>query len=138
MGKRLSSRRIKSHRCYTYEQTANVLGVTPQTVRGWRSLGLTVLTDKIPHLIIGEHLIAYLDTRNSGRRIRLALDQFRCMHCGGAVRAYGAMADYSPLTTSRGVLRALCATCEGNCTKFVSRAQMVTLSQTLSIAKRNE
>ncbi len=138
MGKRPSSRRVKSHRRYTYEQAAKVLGVSVQTVRGWRKLGLLVLTDKIPHLIVGEHLIAFLDTRYSKRRITLHLDQFCCMRCGGPVQAYGAMADYAPLTPSRGVLSALCATCEGNCTKFVSHAQMVTLSQTLSIAKRNK
>ncbi|MEP0520390.1 MAG: hypothetical protein ABJO09_10540 [Hyphomicrobiales bacterium] len=133
MAKRVTSRRIKKHRQYTYDQAATALGVSPQTVRGWRPMGLQVLTGKVPHLIIGEVLIDFLDQRNIKRKITLTLEQFNCMRCRSPVAAYGGMADYMPLTPYRGVLSTLCAVCEGTCTKFVSRAQADDLTQNMSL-----
>ena len=133
MAKRVTSRRIKTHRQYTYDQAATALGVSLQTVRGWRGAGLPVLTAKIPHLIIGAELKAFLDRRSTKSKLTLSLDQFRCMRCGGPVAAYGGMVDYTPLTPTRGVLSTLCAGCEGACTKFASRAQVNDLSHILSV-----
>jgi hypothetical protein len=133
MGKRVTSRRIKTHSQYTYDQAATALGVSVQTVRGWRKAGLPVLTSKIPHLIIGAELKAFLDRRTSKSMLTLTLEQFRCMRCGGPVTAYGGMVDYAPLTPTRGVLSTLCATCEGACSKFASRTQVDDLSQILSV-----
>jgi hypothetical protein len=84
-------------------------------------------------LIIGAELKAFLDRRTTKPKLTLSLEQFRCMRCGGPVAAYGGMVDYTPLTPTRGVLSTLCATCEGACTKFVSRAQADDLSQILSV-----
>ncbi|MEH6739865.1 MAG: hypothetical protein V7695_15150 [Sulfitobacter sp.] len=53
MAKRITSRQIKKPRQYTYDQTAPALGVSPQTMRGWRAAGFHVLTGNVPHLIIG-------------------------------------------------------------------------------------
>ncbi|AVW90648.1 helix-turn-helix domain-containing protein [Celeribacter baekdonensis] len=133
MTKRVTSRRVKIHRQYTYDQAAMALGVSLQTVRGWRREGLPVLTSKVPHLIIGAELKAFLDRRSTKSKLTLTLEQFRCMRCGGSVAAYGGMVDYTPLTSERGVLSTLCATCEGACTKFASRAQVDALSHILSV-----
>lgn len=133
MARRPSSRSIKVHRQYTYEKAAAALGVTPQTLRVWRGEGLPVLTGKIPHLIIGSDLKAFLDRRNGKPSITLRPDQFKCMRCRVAVAPYGGLVDYTPLTPDRGILSALCAVCEGNCTKFASRAQAEHLSAILSV-----
>ena len=53
MARRVSARRVKIHNQYTYEQAAEALGVSVQTVRGWRQSGLTVLDSQKPHLILG-------------------------------------------------------------------------------------
>ena len=37
MGKRVSTRKVKKHRHYTYEGAAEILGVSAQTVRSWRA-----------------------------------------------------------------------------------------------------
>ena len=136
MARRPSSRKIKAHRQYTYEKAAAALGVTTQTLRVWRGEGMPVLTGKIPHLIVGSDLKAFLDRRNGKPAITLRPEQFKCMRCRSPVAPYGGLVDYTPLTPDRGVLSTLCAVCEGKCAKFASRVQVDALSAILSVEFR--
>jgi DNA-binding XRE family transcriptional regulator len=136
MAKRVSARRVKIHRQYTYEATADVLGVTVQTVRAWREEGLLVLDSQKPHLILGHELKRFLDNRMPKKSCKLAPDEFFCMSCRAPRAPYGAMADYVPLNAVRGRLVALCGVCETPCNKFVSAAMCDELAKTLSIVTR--
>ena len=104
MGKRVSPRRIKIHNQYTYEQAADALGVSVQTVRLWRKSGLHVLDSQKPHLILGHALKEFLTKRAHQPERRLARDQFLCMACNAPRRAYGGMADYLPKSPIQYVL----------------------------------
>jgi hypothetical protein len=137
MGRRLSSHYVKTHRQYTYEEAGRAVGRSSQTVSGWRKEGLIVMDSQTPHLIVGANLKAFLDKRNNKAVLTLALDQFRCMRCGEATRAYGGMADYQPYTPERGALTTLCEVCEGACCKFVSKRQLDDLAGILTIALPN-
>jgi len=92
MPKRVSARKIKIHNQYTYEQAADALDVTAQTVRSWRKFGLDVLDSQKPHLILGFALKEFLQSRAIKPERRLAQDQFLCMTCNAPRRAYGGMA----------------------------------------------
>ena len=137
MAKRVSARKIKIHNQYTYEQVADALGVSVQTVRLWRLAGLPVLDSQKPHLILGFALKDFLTNRSMKAERRLARDQFLCMACDAPRRAYGAMADYTPYTATRGRLEALCEACQGPCGKFASQTMCAELAPILSIATRN-
>ena len=137
MGKRMSARKIKIHNQYTYEQAADALGVSVQTVRLWRQSGLPVLDSQKPHLILGFALKDFLQSRSNKPERRLALDQFLCMACNAPRRAHGGMADYLPYTATRGRLEALCETCQGLCGKFASLSLCTELASVLTIAMRN-
>ena len=137
MAKRVSARRVKIHRQYTYDSAADALGVTVQTVRTWRPLGLAVLDSQKPHLILGHELKRFLETREPKARQRLAPDQFYCMSCRAPRVPYGAMADYVPFNLVRGRLEALCAVCETPCNKFVSLETCNDLAKVMTIATRN-
>jgi DNA-binding XRE family transcriptional regulator len=137
MAKRVSSRKIKIHTQYTYEQAADDLGVTVQTVRLWRKDGLDVLDSQKPHLILGFALKDFLNKRLNKPERRLARDQFLCMTCNAPRRAYGGMADYLPYTPTRGRLEALCEDCQGLCGKFASPKICAELTPVLTIATRN-
>ncbi len=137
MAKRVSARKIKTHNQYTYEQAADVLGVTVQTVRLWRQTGLDVLDSQKPHLILGFVLKDFLNKRANKPERRLARDQFLCMTCNAPRQAYGGMADYLPYTDTRGRLEALCEICEGLCGKFASPGICAELAPVLTIAIRN-
>ncbi len=93
MVKRVSARRVKIHRQYTYESAADVLGVTAHTVRGWRSVGLAVLDSQKPHLILGHDLKRFIESRMRKKSGKLAPDEFYCMSCRAPRAPFGAMAD---------------------------------------------
>jgi hypothetical protein len=137
MGKRVSPRKIKIHSQYTYEQAADLLGVSVQTVRSWRPFGLQVLDSQKPHLILGFALKDFLTKRAHKPERHLARDQFLCMGCNAPRRAYGGMADYMPYNVKRGRLEALCEVCQGLCGKFANPALCAELAPILTIATRN-
>jgi DNA-binding XRE family transcriptional regulator len=137
MAKRVSARKIKIHNQYTYDQAADALGVSVQTVRLWRRSGLPVLDSQKPHLILGFALKDFLNKRWNKTARRLARDQFLCMACNAPRRAYGGMADYLPYTDRRGRLEALCEACQGLCGKFASPRLCAELAPILTIARRN-
>jgi hypothetical protein len=137
MARRASPRKIKTHNQYTYEQAADALGVSVQTVRMWRKAGLPVLASQKPHLILGFALKDFLNSRSNKTKRRLARDQFFCMACNAHKRAYGGMADYWPYTAAYGRLEALCETCHGQCGKFTSPARCAELAPVMDIAMHN-
>lgn len=137
MARRVSARRVKVHSQYTYEQAADLIGVSVQTVRLWRRSGLQVLDSQKPHLILGFALKDFLNKRASKPERRLARDQFLCMACNGPKRAADGIADYRPYTDTRGRLEVLCESCLGLCGKFASLALCAELAPVLKITMRN-
>lgn len=137
MAKRVSARRVKIHRQYTYELAADAVGVTAQTVRSWPQDGLPVLDSQKPHLILGFDLKKFLTDRAQKASRTLAPDEFLCMSCNAPRRAYGGMADYVPFTPVRGRLEALCEACQTPCGKFATPRICDELAATLSIVTRN-
>lgn len=137
MARRVSARRVKIHSQYTYEQAAELLCVSVQTVRLWRRSGLHVLDSQKPHLILGFALKDFLNKRNNKPERRLVRDQFLCMTCNMPKRAADGIADYLPYTDTRGRLEVLCETCLGPCGKLVSLAQCAELAPVLTISRRN-
>lgn len=137
MAKRVSARKVKIHNQYTYEQAADALGVSVQTVRMWRLSGLVVLDSQKPHLILGFALRDFIDKRSKKPERRLASDQFLCMACNAPTRAGGGVADYTPYNDARGRLEALCEACLGPVGKFASPTLCAELAPVLTIASRN-
>jgi hypothetical protein len=137
MAKRVSTQRIRKHRHYTYEDAAELLGVSVQTVRSWKGQGLEVLDEGRPHYILGEALIEFLADRQRKTRSVLAPDQVYCFSCRAPKRPLGLMVDYVPINASRGRLVALCETCEGTCQKFASKAGLKALGGILDIGTGN-
>ena len=101
MAKRVSTRRIGKHRHYQYYEAADALCVSVQTVRKWRTLGLPVMTATRPHIILGEHLIAFAKDRQKPSN-PMACDEFRCFTCTVHVRALDRVVFYVPYTPVRG------------------------------------
>jgi len=137
MAKRVSARRVRKHRHYTYETAADVLDVSVQTVRAWKAEGLTVLADRKPHYILGEALIEFLTRRHKNRSVIMAADQFYCFTCRAPHKPFGMMVDYVSISATRGRLVALCEACERPCHRFVSASSLGELRQIFEIATSN-
>jgi hypothetical protein len=136
MGKRGSTRGIKANRHYTYEDAADTLGPTYQTIRSWRGKGLRVMTSSRPHLILGEDLIAFIKSQHqpSGK---MEPDQFRCFTCKNPRRALDRIVFYTRTAPKRGQLEAVCDECEGRCFRFVGEAALPQLAQYFEIVRND-
>ncbi|MGJ8615536.1 MAG: hypothetical protein ACSHWS_01775 [Sulfitobacter sp.] len=124
MAKRVSTRKVKKDRLYTYEEAGDAVGVTSHTVRAWRSSGLDVMTATKPHYILGAVLIEHIQSRQRNRSVKGALDQMFCFTCKAQTRPLGAMVDYIPINDARGRLMGLCCMCEGTLNRFASKADL--------------
>jgi hypothetical protein len=117
-------RRIKRHRSYEICEAAEILGVTPQTIRSWTRQGLPIIDDKRPFLILGEALKGFLGAREKHRSRPLAIGEFYCFRCKKPTTTALGHADYHPSTATNGRLESFCAECEGPCGRIVSIADL--------------
>lgn len=124
MAKRVSTRNVKKHRLYTYEEASGALGVTPHTVRSWRLGGLDVMTANTPHYILGAELIRYLEDKQARKSVKMGLDQMYCFKCKTPQKPLWAMVDYIPINDTRGRLTGLCVTCKGGLQRFAAKGDL--------------
>jgi len=124
MAKRVSTRKIKKHRLYRYDEAGGALGVSPHTVRSWRSLGLQVMATTTPHYILGAELIRYIEDKKAKRTVKMALDQMYCFKCKEPRKPLWGLVDYVPSTDTRGRLMGLCEACEGGLQRFVGQSDL--------------
>ncbi|MEP3329293.1 hypothetical protein [Sedimentitalea sp.] len=134
MAKRVSTRKIKKNRHYTYETAALVMGLTPQTVRSWRAKGLSVMTGQKPHYILGEALIEFVKLHCPKRTNKMPLHLMNCFGCGEHRKPMGAMVDYLPITDARGRLMGLCEVCGCPMNRLTSKAGLVKFDGLFDIA----
>jgi hypothetical protein len=137
MAKRVSTRRVKKDRLYTYDEASELLGITSGTVRSWRSSGLSVMTASTPHYILGAELIAYVEKRQRKRSVKSCLDKIYCFTCKDHRKPLGSMIDYIPITATRGRLMGLCETCEGQLNRFAAKADLGKFTGIYDIAIKN-
>ena len=104
MAKRVSTRKIKKHRLYGYDEAGDALGVTSHTVRSWRASGLEVMATNTPHYILGAELIRYIEDKQATKSVKMALDQMYCFKCKEPRKPLWAMVDYIPINGTRGRL----------------------------------
>jgi hypothetical protein len=112
MARRHSSRRVRIHRNYTLAGAATLLGVHKHTVSRWIAAGLPTTDDERPLLVNGEDLRAFLKARESQKQPCRA-NEFYCLRCRVPRRPACDMADYTPETATRGLLRGICPICNG-------------------------
>lgn len=134
MAKRVSTRRIKGNRAYTYEEAADAICVTPQTIRAWRKIGLNVMMEQTPHLILGFALKSFITERAAKGRTQLQTDQVYCLACKAARHPYGMMADYVPKDGTTGHLKTLCDHCGSPCVRFIKASDLPEFAEILDVA----
>jgi len=135
MAKRYSTKGINSHRSYSPEEIATIIGATSRTILVWiKSEGLPAMTMQRPFLIKGADLKTFIERRNKKGKGKLNAGEFRCFTCGARGLPLGKMADYEALPDQKPRLVALCGQCEGNLSMLVSDASLARHQAILDIA----
>ena len=123
---------IKSFRCYTIEEAAEVSGVSPRTIRNWASDGLRVMDGMRPALIRGDDLMDHIKRKRASRAVKTQIDTFYCLPCHKERHAAGGMSDCE-ITDGRAKLTALCEVCGTVVSKPVSEAGIPEIAGTLDL-----
>lgn len=123
---------IKSARCYTIEEAAEVSGVSPRTIRNWASDGLRIMDGARPALIRGDDLRDHIKSKREQRSVKTRIDTFYCLPCRKERRAAEGMVDCE-IKEGRAKLTALCEACGTVVTKPVAEARIPEIAQTLDL-----
>ena len=123
---------IKSYRCYTPSEAAELVGVSDRTIRSWTKDGLQVFDDAHPVLIRGDDLRGYILDQRESRKVKTRLGEFYCLRCRASCAAAGAMADCE-ITGKRAMLTAICDTCETVVCKPVALIKLPELGRALDV-----
>ena len=137
MARRATIHKIKAHRVYTIDDAALCVGVTPQTMRRWAGEGLRVMSQRRPHLILGDDLRAFVKAKRASVQGALPLGSFRCLRCKGIGPPALSMLDYAPLSDRHGMLSGFCGTCEGAVTRIVSGRDLPAWAAIVKIGNSN-
>lgn len=117
-------RLVKIHRNYTVEDIANLFGIHKNTIRRWIKDGLSTIDDKRPMLILGQVLLAFLQTRRAKNKQPCKPGELYCVRCRSPKSPAGNMVEYSPITEKFGNLIAICPDCDAFMNRRVSLAKI--------------
>jgi hypothetical protein len=115
-----NAKKIKASRSYTIPEVAEVLGCTTRTVRSWARMGLHVLTDNRPYLIVGADLKKFIADQSASKKVKLAPNELFCLSCKAPRKPLGMMADEIRQTKTITRLVGLCEVCGGTCNRVIS------------------
>lgn len=127
-----SWRGVNRHRNYTVDDAARARGVAKGTVRRWLKGGLSAISDRKPLLILGSDLADFLEGRRAKKQTCKVNECF-CFTCRTPRAPAADMADFIPLSSTSGNLRALCCVCTGVMHKRVSLAKLTELCAILDV-----
>lgn len=131
---KINPRVVKIHRSYTVDETSTLLGVHKGTVRNWINHGLATIDNRRPVLIQGEVLRSFLLNRESNRKHKCAHHEFYCVRCRAPRATVNGMVKFIPQRKVTGRLIGLCCECENPIHRFVSIANLASVSRYFDIS----
>lgn len=123
----------KTHRNYSVEEVASMLGVHRNTVREWIRRGLPTIDDRRPLLIRGCDLSEFLRAKRTANKRTCKPGEIYCVRCRVPQRPAEDMADYRPLTATQGNLVGLCPSCECVIYRRVNRLRLAEVRGNLDV-----
>ena len=136
MPKRLNPNLAKIHRCYSVVEAAEIWGLHRQTIRNWIKADLPVIDETRPALIHGAELREFVRDKNQRNKRPCAIDEIYCLKCRKAQIPAELMVDYTPSSSERGCLVAICPDCAGVINRFVSLTQLDEIRLKLDVTIR--
>ena len=117
-------RLVKIHRSYTVEDIARLFGIHKNTVWQWIKAGLPTIDDRRPKLILGRHLIEFLQARRASKKQPCQPGEIYCVRCHAPKFPAAGMAEYRPINEKIGNLAAICPDCYSMMHRCVSIATL--------------
>ena len=131
--RRPSHRRVKSLRNYTIADVSQLLEIHRRTVREWIKRGLPIVDNRRPILIHGSDLRAFLLSRRQRRKRCCGPGEIFCVKCRTAKAPAAGIADYLPISSTRGTLVGICPTCDTVIRRWASLAQLESVEGKLEV-----
>ncbi len=123
---------IKFFRCYTIREAAEITGVSTRTICNWNKAGLPVMDDQRPHLIRGDDLRSFIQSKRKERKTETKLHEFFCLRCHDLRFAAGGFAECH-IDGNRVRVKALCNVCGTVMNKPVAKARLHKLEGKLEL-----
>ena len=117
-------RLAKIHYTYTVEDITKLFGVHRKTVHRWIKDGLPTISRARPFLIHWGDLAEFLQAPRLKNKRKCRPGEIYCVRCRAPKNPAGDMADYQPITTTRGNLIGICPSCETIINRGVSLAKL--------------
>jgi hypothetical protein len=121
---RANPRLAKIHRSYTVEEIATLYDVHRNTVRQWIKVGLPVVDQRRPVLVLGSALAAFLRARRAANKRPCRVGEIYCVRCREPRVPIGGEVRYHPITATQGSLVGICPTCSAGLFRRVSLAKL--------------
>jgi hypothetical protein len=122
--RRLNPYRIKLHRTYDVTELSRHCGVHKNTILNWRADGLAPIDGSKPILFHGSVIREFLKKRNDKRKQPCGAGKLFCFRCRQPRSPALGLADYVPVTSTSGNVRAFCGSCETVMHRRVSLATL--------------
>ena len=135
MGKRANPMAVKSALTYDINEAALALGKTPATIRNWIKDGLAVMSSRKPYLILGAAIQEYLRAKYRAAKRPLEPDQLFCPSCGIGRKPIEMMVTISPIPPKTLLLKGVCESCRGGCTRMIAISNVQVFAAVFTIAK---
>lgn len=123
--RRVNPRMAKLHRSYTVDELARVLGVHENSARAWIKVGLPVVDNNRPTLILGSDFQTWWGKRQRAAKRPLQPGQFLCLKCRQPKSPALGMVELVAVNATTGNLKAFCETCN---TMMNRRAQLTSVA----------
>jgi hypothetical protein len=133
MAKSFRTSSLSSARPYVVDELCSLLGVGRPQVASWIAAGLPLVHSGKPRLVRGRDLKDFLVTARAGKKPKLPLGVFRCMHCKVPRRPLYSMIDFTPNASKSGRLSGLCDVCEHPISAFCAAQDLGQLQKTFDV-----
>ena len=135
MAKNHNPNRAKIHRSYTVEEVANLYDVHKNTVHAWiKKHGLLINDNLRPTLILGRDLRQFHQERRTKNKCKCLPHEVYCLKCKKPQVPAGDMADYIPITETKGRLISLCPECGNLINQYKRLDQIQAIKSKLAIS----
>ncbi|MEX1663241.1 helix-turn-helix domain-containing protein [Thioclava sp. 15-R06ZXC-3] len=131
-----NAKKIKAARSYSIPEVAEVLGCSARTVRNWAGMGLRVLSDHRPFLIVGDDLKTFLADQSKSKKVKLGPNELFCLSCKAPRQPMGMMADEVTQSATISRLVGLCEVCGGTCNRMISAHALPEFARIFDIASK--